>query len=215
LSKSKRKNPIMPRLRSQYPLILVMVVVVAVFNLLGTTFAWFVQVDNVKNVIESKEILFSHQIDEDFEKPVLVDPGQTVEKAVRAENNGTMPGFVRLLVLTEIISQDGIPLPANSSAITYNGVNTTKWIKVDGWWYYLDVLEPGDVTPNLFSGVTLSASLPDEYQNAGMKIEVKMEASDIKKWSYREGWWPQHPSNAVPPAPFDAVDSALSVLTKP
>ena len=205
----------MPRLRSQYPLILVMSIIVALVNLLGTTFAWFIQADNVKNVIESKEVQFSHRIDEDFEKPTLVDPGQTVEKAVRAENTGTEPGFVRLLVLTEIISKDGIPLPADSSALTYNDVNTAKWVKVDGWWYYLDVLEPGDVTPNLFSGVTLSASLDDEYQNAGMKIEVKMEASDIKKWSYRAGWWPQHPSNAAPPAPFDAVDSVLSPLTQP
>jgi len=205
----------MPRLRRQYPLMLVMAIVVALVNLLGTTFAWFVQADNVKNILASKEIKFSHRILEDFEKPDLVDPGQTVEKAVRAENNGTQAGFVRLLVLTEIVSQNGIPLPADSSVITYNDVNPTEWIKVDGWWYYLGVLEPGDVTPDLFSGVTLSASLPDDYQNAGMKIEVKMEASDIKKWSYRAGWWPQHPSNAAPPAPFDVVDSALSVLTNP
>jgi len=214
MSKTKRDHPIMPRLRRQYPLMLVMAVIVAMFNLLGTTFAWFVQTDNVKNVIESKETRFTHQIDEDFEKPTVVDPGDTVVKAVRAENTGTLPGFVRLLVLTEIISQDGVPLPAGPSAITYNDINTTKWIKVDNWWYYLDVLEPGEVTPNIFSGVTLSASLPDEYQNAGMKIEVKMEASDIKKWSYRAGWWPQHPSNAAPPAPFNAVDSVLSALAQ-
>lgn len=210
----KAKDSIMSRLRRQYPLLLAMAVLMAALNLVGSTFSWFTKSDRVENVIRSKERLFSFRIDEDFLEPVVpIEPGNSVEKAVRAENTGDLPGFVRLLVLTEIISADGVPLPADTSVVTFNDVNTSEWLYVNGWWYYLDVLEPGDVTPNIFSGVTFAPSMPDEYQNAGMKIEVKLEAVDIYQWNYRAGWWPQYPSSSAPPAPFDAVDQVLRGLT--
>ena len=203
------KETLMKRLRRQYPLLLIMALLVASLNLFGSTFSWFTQSDQVDNVLKTRDLLFSFRVDEDFQEPSAVIPGQKVEKAVRAENNGDLPGFVRLLALTEIISKDGTPLPADPSVIKFEDVNEEQWLFVDGWWYYLDVLEPGEKTPSIFSGVTFAGPLPDEYKNAGMKIEVKLEAVDIYQWSYREGWWS---SGAAPAAPFDEIDNILCDL---
>lgn len=61
--------------------------------------------------------------------------------------------------------------------ITLNFANgwDTNWFYKDGYFYYKKVLNPGQTTTQLLSGVTLTNSTPEmtaKYQNIKVKIEV-------------------------------------------
>jgi len=201
------------RLHAQRPWLLLMSAMVSLLLLVGSTFAWFTQSDSVSNPFKTKEFPFTFEVDEVFTPPAEPGPGDNVEKEVKVKNTGELPGFVRVLLLTEIIGGDGTPLPAGAGVVAFEDVAPiTDWILgPDGWWYYLDKLEPGDSTPAIVSGVTFAPGLPPEYENAAMKIEVKVEAAELKQWVYREGWWG---SAAVPTdATLLAVDNRLEGLT--
>ena len=211
MKRSWTKNAIV-RIHKQRWIILAFCVVLSLVLVLGITFAWFTSSDEKKNPFKTPDFPFSIVITEEFTPPGTVDPGESIPKVVKVTNTGELPGFVRVLVLTEIIGQDGTVLPGNApTQFTFEGMNTTDWKDGgDGYYYYMNQLKPGDVSPELFTGVKIDAGLGDEYKNAGMKIEVKLEAVEIAKWKYREGWWG---SNSAPSAPqLVAVDNALSAL---
>jgi len=198
------------RIGKQRPLILVSIIIISLLLILGTTFAWFASSASVINPFRTQEFPFSFKIEEVWIPPIEVEPGDSIEKEVSVKNTGEQPGFVRVLVHTEIISQEGNPLAANPSFITFDDIAAASdWVYADGYWYYLHVLEPGETTPNIFAGVTFAPGLPSEYKNAGMNIDVKVEATETKQWSYRESWWN---TTAAPSAPFDVIDDALAAL---
>ena len=55
-------------------------------------------------------------------------------------------------------------------------IDTTKWTEKDGWYYYNEMLQPGDTTPPLFTAVSFSENMPNLYQEATAKIDVKAQA---------------------------------------
>jgi len=212
MNKRNRFGNVMRKMNRQRGLVLAFSILMAFVLGVGSTFAWFTSSDTMLNPFKSPDLPFSFVITEEFTPPGTVDPGDEIIKEVSATNTGELPGFVRLLVLAEIMGADGTVLPGNhGTEFTYVGLNTTDWkYGGDGYYYYLGVLAPGEKAPNLFTGVGIVSGLGDEYKNAGMKIEVKLEATEIAKWEYREGWW--NGATPVAPSPLAVVDAALSVL---
>ena len=208
--------------RKQRSFIFVLVVSISLLLVLGNAYAWFAQTDNVKNVLKSPDLGFSFEIDEVFVPPTTVTPGQTVQKEVNVKNTGDESGFVRVLVLAEIISAEGKVLEAiPGTTFTFDGLNVTDWApgytKIwadggDGYYYYLAKLAPGMSTAQpLFSSVTLADDLSPEYAGATMKIEVKVEASETNRAKYRDGWWG---NGDTPPGTQDLkrIDTVLEEL---
>jgi len=74
--------------------------------------------------------------------------------------------------------------------ITLNFANEwdTNWFYKDGYFYYKKVLNPGQTTTQLLSGVTLTNSTPEmtaKYQNIKVKIEVMadvLQADPLVLW---------------------------------
>ena len=198
--------------RQRWP-VLTFSLILGTLILLGSIFAWFASSDARTNPFKVPALPFAFEITEEFTPPGIVDPGQNIPKAVSVANTGELPGFVRVLVIAEIIGADGTVLPGNPGAeFTFTGLNTTKWkYGGDGYYYYLDKLVSGETTPALFTGVTLASGLGDEYMNAAMKIDVKLEAVETAKWKYREAWWQGVTPNA---APLSDIDAVLSVLAQ-
>ena len=197
--KQKTKN-ILLRFHRQRPLVFLLAILISVVMVLGSTFSWFTQTDSRTNTFQTKELTFRVELQEDFIPPGTVAPGQQVTKSVNAKNTGDTAGFVRLLVLAEIVSEKGGILEAVPGVtFTYDGLNVTDWTPGndkmwaeggDGYYYYLGKLDPGQTTEQpLFTSVTLASDLGPEYDNATMKIEIKIEASDTVRASYRDGWW--------------------------
>jgi len=61
--------------------------------------------------------------------------------------------------------------------------DTEKWSKaIDGYYYYKEILNPGETTTPLFSEVKVSEDLPNTYMGAIYTLTPKMEAvqADIK-----------------------------------
>jgi len=179
---------------------LTLAVLASLLLAVGNAYAWFIKTDSVKNVLKSPDLQFSFKVDEQFVSPESTKPGQTVKKVVDVKNTGDEPGFVRVLVLAEIVSVDGEVLEAiPGTTFTFDGLNVTDWTSGntkmwanggDGYYYYLGKLVPGTGTLQpLFKSVTLSADLPPKYQGASMKIEVKVEATETTRAKYRDGWW--------------------------
>ena len=218
----KIKN-ILLRFHRQRPLLLSLTILVSAIMVLGSTFSWFTQSDNRTNILKTQDILFQFELQEKFDPPQGgVNPGQKVPKIVHVANTGDVPGFVRVLVLAEIISEKGEILEAVPGVtFTYDGMNVTDWTPGndkmwadggDGYYYYLGKLNPDQTTLQpLFTSVTLASDLGPEYVGATMKIEVKIEASDTIRANYRNGWWR---NGDIPPTDLNLIpiDNTLQGL---
>ncbi|MFD2306749.1 hypothetical protein [Enterococcus termitis] len=135
------------------------------------------------------------KIDEVFTEPTTIAPEKAVEKKVSIVNTGTLNQFVRVLLHPEIhLESDGITrlLPANIGDELSVDINNTQWkLGEDGYYYYLNVLKPGDANASeaLFTQVKLNDGLGAEYHKAKFNLLVKVEAISCTKDAYRDAWW--------------------------
>jgi hypothetical protein len=203
--------------------ILIVVVSVCLITTLSVTYAFFIKNDQVANILKSPDLGFSFVVDEVFTEQITTTPGQRVEKVVDVRNTGDETGFVRTLVLAEITAKDGTILEAVPGVtFTFDGLNTTDWTTAtkkwadgdDGYYYYLDKLEAGKKTEQpLFVGVTLAADLPEQYKDATLKIEIKVEASETIRAKYRNGFWGCGDNTPASQA-LARIDDVLKALAK-
>jgi len=163
--------------------------VLSVFLLTGNTLAWFTAVDSIVNRLRVADLGLGVDIVDEFVPPGKPGPGDNVYKRVAAVNTGDFPGVVRVLVFPEIVASDGLTaLPVSIGDELIISVDTAHWKDgTDGYYYYLDLLQPGGTTPDLFTGVTLSPYLGDEYKRSNLTISVVAELSDPS--SFRQTWW--------------------------
>jgi len=209
----KHIKNILYRFHRQRPLVLLLTLLISGVMVVGSTFSWFTQKDSRTNTFQTKELVFQIKLQEDFTPPGGVNPGQTVEKIVNATNTGDVPGFVRVMVLTDITTQDGTPLDAiPGTTFTYDNLNTTDWADGgDGYYYYLGLLNPGDTTVQpLFTSVTLASNLGPEYDDAIINVQVKVDAVNNQKWNYRVAWW--NSANPLTTPPLSSIDNTLKNL---
>ncbi len=192
-------------------------VIISITIAAGTTWSWYVSRDNKVNRLESDEIEFDVKTLDYFIPPQVFLPGDEATKIVGAQNERSIPAFVRLLVMPSVVSRDGQPLPARiGQEIELIGMTSDKWADGgDGYFYYLDILgvagSGAETSEDLFTGVRLSDALGDEYIGAKMNIVVKTEAVETNQWSYRLSWWnTQEAPEGTPISEIDAVLSALS-----
>ena len=95
------------------------------------------------------------EIVEEFEPPSELVPGMEIKKNVKVENTGLSDCYVRIKAVFN-----------NSHMEQYCEIdwNDTDWeySSMDGYWYYPEILEDGDVTPSLMTKVTVSSYAPEE-----------------------------------------------------
>ena len=215
---------ILTRIHRRRPLVLLLTVAVSLVLVMGNTYSWFTDADKVDNILKTPDFLFDFEVEEEFTPPGSVAPGQNVQKIVNVENMGDQPGFVRVLVLVELFSENGEVLPALSgTTFTLEGLNVTDYTPGnpnmwadggDGYYYYLGKLAPGKSTVQpLFSSVSLPAGLGAEYTNAYMIIDVKVEASSTYRSEYRDGWW-KNGDNPPATSALISIDDVLKELAK-
>jgi len=207
------------RLNSLKPAILTFAILFVVVMLLGSTLAWYTAADNARNKIyrRTQDGNFSIVLVDDFTPPEEPPPpGSSFLKKVGAQNTGKVPGFVRLLVVPVMLAADGeTVLPATLGTASTNTVIIkdmgNKWVYCpqDGYYYYLNRIDPNapdDFAQNLFTELTLSSTLGDEYKEATLKIEVKCEAAGLD--NYRSSWW-YLADNVSAGSPWAVIDAAL------
>ena len=172
---------------------------------------------NYFQVGELETKIFEEHFDEDMTE---IAKDTSVRKEVRIENVGTIKQFIRVMVLPEVkgtITGDPdhhqlLPLVAGNQ-IEY-GEMSNKWADGgDGYYYYLEAVNPRRETDYLFTSVTLADNLADRYHNAEFSIYLKVEAINCAEFAYRNAWW-QGNTPSGNGNPLVAIDSSLSGATE-
>lgn len=147
----------------------------------GMTFASWKTQGNTVNKITMASV--KGQILEEYEQDQVVYPNGTVDKTVQVKNTGTADAFPRVKIEKAwgdgrdengrlIVDPD---LSTDNIEITYN---TEQWMynPEDGYFYYTEVLKPGDTTVSLFDSFTINGeNTGGEYKNKLADIIVSME----------------------------------------
>ncbi len=113
---------------------------------------------------------------------VNVMPGMTYSKILYVENTDTGEVWVRMKVslAAELETGAEVIVPNYNEYILLGGIGGNWSLGTDGYYYYGSMLSSGEATEPLFSNVTFSAMLPNEYQGAKFKLMVAAEATQAK-----------------------------------
>ena len=150
------------------------------------TLAFFTDEEKADNIITSGNIdiqlnEWTGEVDGEgnkihFEDVTGVMPGMTVPKIVEVENIGDNEAYVRVSAEKVItLAQDG---EADYDLITID-FDLQNWTYQDGFYYYNEVLLPGEVSKPLFTSVTFDASMNNMYQNCEVRIDVDADATQV------------------------------------
>lgn len=102
-----------------------------------------------------------------------VMPGEVVDKVVYVANTGDCDFYTRIS-LEKIINHSARSV-LNPSMMQLN-LNTADWTEKDGWFYYKTALKPGEKTSPLFTTVSFSRDMSNEYMDCRAQIIVDAQA---------------------------------------
>ena len=109
-----------------------------------------------------------------FENLDNVMPGTDATKIAEVKNTGENPAWVRVKLEKSITLKEGGEADLSLLALD---IDTDKWTAGgDGYYYYKDILQPGETTAPLFTKVTFDKTMGNEYQNAKAEITVAAQA---------------------------------------
>ena len=137
---------------------------------------------------------YKNTIQENYERPPHVDPGQKVIKEVNIKNEGNTDTFVRVKLdqMFGNIDQNGTfikdsSLDGNMILIHYN---TDLWeLRKDGYWYYKNVLKTGESTEKpVMDSFILSTDADNRYKNKEARIIVNMESIQAEGQAMKTLW---------------------------
>lgn len=106
-------------------------------------------------------------------------PNMQVTKKPYVENTGDVDMYVRIAIQMEITSLADESRALDTRHISLD-INTADWTEKDGYYYYNRVLKPGEATEPLFTKVSFSAKMGNEYMNARAIIDVDAQAVQSK-----------------------------------
>lgn len=162
------------------------VVAIALATVATGTLAYFTDSTIAHNVITSGavdiDLIEKQLISGDNGEDTYVDyptetiegvmPGMQVSKIVTVQNN-EQKAWVRVKV-TPTITLNGQGTP--NTAFIELDFNENDWEEGDDYWYYKKPLDEGKTTEPLFTTVTFSKDMGNEYQNCTVDIRVEAEA---------------------------------------
>lgn len=115
---------------------------------------------------------------EEFPSPTPVAPGETVVKKVRIQNKGEVPCYIRAALIV------------SEGTVTLEGLNTELWVDgQDGYYYYRDVVQPGDSTGEFFTGVKVDRQTEEDTVTVTVYEEsIQAMHGSVPYKDYKEAW---------------------------
>ena len=176
-------------------------ILISIIFFSAQTFAYFTDsADNDENLIqagklgieliEMKDVNGSEEV---YTNPVHVVPTRTVSKIVTVKNSGNLPTYVRISLEIAIDNEDERNLPENWRDLIVFDINTDFWTFRDGYYYYILPLEPGHATASLFTSVTFSPEMGNEFAKSEITLRVNAEATQVNGNGddvFTAGGWP-------------------------
>ncbi len=142
--------------------LLTIVVIAIIFTFCTqTTLAYYTTVGKATNVVTSGNIKFIiHETTDQGtafpEEGVYIMPGEVVSKEVSIESDCEHPFYLRVKIVYGVNSEE-----LSSEDCFKLNINEEYWQLVDGWYYYKDMVNPGETTPNFFSKVEIVGNKVD------------------------------------------------------
>ena len=183
--------------KSKIKIFIVALVAIALTFISQSTIAYYSTVGKATNVVTSGNIQFKiHEMTDQGtafpEEGVYILPGDIVSKKVSIESDCGQPFYLRVKIVYGIDSQE---LPVED-CFKLN-INEANWELHDGWYYYKDVVEPGETTPDVFSHVEIvGAKVDNSYIGKTLTLTVKAQAVQAKNnpitdgLTYTASGWP-------------------------
>ena len=204
-------------------LALLSLVSLIVIGLVAGTFAYFTNESVFENIFHTKP--YSADTYEEFESPKDWKPGQEIDKTVFAKNTGEGDVIVRMTLDSETwVSANGDQLsnkmPGGVTDVAVKSfANPSDWIlDNDGYYYYQDILAPGEETSAFLGSVTLNKDVVNDaaaVDQNGKKFNE--QGFDPTAWDasgnylgWKDAWGRLHKAYA---STGDGYDGATYTLT--
>lgn len=163
-------------------IVAVAAVLIMLAILAGGTLAYFTAEETAYNVITTGVLemaLMEEKKDgTPFEDVFGVMPGEAVDKIVYVKNTGNVPFYARI-ALDKSVKVNGKSLDFDT--VISLDINTGDWIERDGYYYYKEAIQPGESSTELFTMVSFSKNMGNDYQNAKVEITVNAQAVQSKQ----------------------------------
>ena len=164
-------------------LLLISLVVICAALFVTGSLAYFTAEDTAHNVITTGNVdiqVVETMVNEDGDEVEFpgegidgVMPGTSVSKIVRLENIGKSDAWVRIKVDLAAKSADGSEL---DKGIVTPDYDTETWTYGGGYYYYNEILKPGDLTTALFENVTFDKDMGNEYKSGEISVIINAYA---------------------------------------
>ena len=145
---------------------LIMLGLVLLIGIVGTTLAYFTSQDTFTNLFRAG--IYKTEVTETFVSPTNWAPGDTTPKTVNVTNKGDVDVAVRVHMVEEWKDKNNNPLPLKSDnkpvAIINYADDLSKWTSTvesgTEYFYYNVKLGPNETTTNLIESVTFNSDAP-------------------------------------------------------
>ena len=151
---------------------------------IGITFTYSHDSSVLENTFEIAQT--RAQFIDTFNSPSNWISGQTVPKEIKVKNETGVPVVARIKLEEAWDSSDGMGLPlvgaqSNVRMAIINYTENSGWT-LDGTWWYSPVLQPGETSTSLVTGVTLNedADLGADWRYGGATYKLSAKAEVIQ-----------------------------------
>lgn len=177
--------------------LMVLAVLAIVFALLTQgSLAYYTTIGQANNVITSGNIKFiiheKMRDGSDFpEDGMFVTPGQVVEKIVTIQSACEHPFYLRVKLVSSVSGSD-----LSVDDCLGIDIDTENWIpRNDGYYYYVDIVQPGDTTKTFFNQVEIiGEKIGNEFLGKTLSLTVSAEAVQSENNPAENTWdaqgWP-------------------------
>ena len=146
------------------------------------TLAYFTAEETAKNVITmgslKMELVELDEKGEPWEDVENIVPGMEVTKEAFVKNTGTVDFYTRVKITKTFVPAQGEEKPELNTELVRLDINEKYWKLDEGdfYYYYKKPVAPGEKTEPLFTTVTFSTEMGNEYQNVKVIIDVDAQA---------------------------------------
>ena len=145
------------------------------------TLAYFTAEETAQNVITmgslKMKLVELDEKGEPWEDVENIVPGMEVTKEAFVKNTGTVYFYTRVKITKTFVPAQGEEKPELNTKLVRLDINEKYWEpENDGFYYYKKPVAPGEETKPLFTTVTFSTEMGNEYQNVKVKIDLDAQA---------------------------------------
>ncbi len=133
-----------------------------------------IKIKLVQSSVKAGENTPSFNVENEFS----IQPGADISKIVQVENIGNNPAWIRIDVEKVIELAEGVSEAPDTALIGFD-VDTDSWTLKDGYYYYNEALEPGQISTPLFTEIQFSTEMGNIYQKSKARVDVKVHAVQV------------------------------------